>query len=448
MVKLNKHDLEFILKQIEIAEAHAAGTPLSELVPSSLLPYGLRTVDGSYNNLGIGREQWGASGELFQSLTDTGFTTGSGAFPSGFGYPTNNDYGVAGDVVDSGPRTVSNLIVDQTLDNPAAIAAALQQTGLTGQPLLDALATVVNAHMQIKALPQDDPAYPEAKGQLDALLEQHGIKMDGPTVLLPNVAPDEGLSAPYNSFFTLFGQFFDHGLDLVAKGGNGTVYMPLSPDDPLYVPGSFTNFMVMTRASVGEDAANVTTPWVDQNQTYTSHPSHQVFLREYAMVDGVPLATGRLLEGERGLATWADVKEQARTMLGIELTDKDVGSVPVVAVDPYGEFLRGPNGLPQLVVGVNPDGSLILLEGNLDNPVDPSAVGAARAGVAFLDDIAHAAVPVLAGGALQADDDAETGYSGGFGPRGAQTAYDNEMLDAHYITGDGRGNENIGLSTV
>ena len=26
---------------------------------------------------------------------------------------------------------------------------------------------------------------------------------------------------------------------------------------------------------------NETTPFVDQNQTYTSHASHQVFLREY-----------------------------------------------------------------------------------------------------------------------------------------------------------------------
>ena len=28
------------------------------------------------------------------------------------------------------------------------------------------------------------------------------------------------------------------------------------------------------------------------------------------------------------------------------------------------------------------------------------------------------------------------------------TAYDNELLDAHYITGDGRGNENVGLTTI
>ena len=84
----------------------------------------------------------------------------------------------------------------------------------------------------------------------DAALEPFGIAMDGDNVHLPNVAPDEGLSAPFNSWFTLFGQFFDHGLDLVNKGGSGTVFIPLQPDDPLYVEGSHTNFMVLTRATV------------------------------------------------------------------------------------------------------------------------------------------------------------------------------------------------------
>ena len=31
------------------------------------------------------------------------------------------------------------------------------------------------------------------------------------------------------------------------------------------------------------EAENTTSPFVDQNQTYTSHPSHQVFLRAYAL---------------------------------------------------------------------------------------------------------------------------------------------------------------------
>jgi hypothetical protein len=76
MVQLVKHDLEFILKQIKIAEAHSTGTPLNEIrvdangnissdpndplaVPTTLSPYGLRTVNGSYNNLVEGRDQWG-----------------------------------------------------------------------------------------------------------------------------------------------------------------------------------------------------------------------------------------------------------------------------------------------------------------------------------------------------------------------------------------------------
>ena len=108
---------------------------------------------------------------------------------------------------------------------------------------------------------------------------------------------------------TFFGQFFDHGLDLVTKGGSGTIFIPLQPDDPLYVPGSPTNFMVETRATnrPGPDGIlgtaddiheheNTTTPFVDQNQTYTSHPSHQAFLRAYVLdADGHPVATGKLI---------------------------------------------------------------------------------------------------------------------------------------------------------
>jgi hypothetical protein len=99
--------------------------------------------------------------------------------------------------------------------------------------------------------------------------------------------------------------------------------------------------------------------------------------------------------------------------------------------------------------GANAD---VFREGNLTNPI--STMDAIRTGHAFLDDIAHAAVPVLVGGVLQQDGDTAVGYKnadGSDGPRstrGTQTAYDNEMLDAHYITGDGRGNENIGLSAV
>jgi hypothetical protein len=51
-MKLVKHDLEFILQQILLSEAHSNGAdPLSLLNGNPLLPYGLRTVGGTYNNL-------------------------------------------------------------------------------------------------------------------------------------------------------------------------------------------------------------------------------------------------------------------------------------------------------------------------------------------------------------------------------------------------------------
>ena len=146
---------------------------------------------------------------------------------------------------------------------------------------------------------------------------------------------------------------------------------------------------------------NTTTPFVDQNQTYTSHPSHQVFLREYVLDGaGKPVATGRLLENRDagvdgdyytgddvhigGLATWAVVKAQAAMLLGIELTDADVTNVPLLATDAYGNFLPGANGFPRLVMS---DSSLV--RGQPDAPI--STAGAMRTGHAFLDDIAHSA---------------------------------------------------------
>lgn len=519
MVSLVKHDLEFILEQIKIAEAHAAGGDLATLVAgyngndglaqAHLLPYGLRTVDGSYNNLLPGREKWGAADQSFPGIFTPNYLNDADGDAHDFGshdlngdgtpdtppvWYTNNDYGNggtrsgsapgpgSGTVIDADPRMISNLVADQTPGNPAAIMVALQHAGVSGAGLMAAVSAIRDAYDTYLASPK-------AQVDLDALHEvaaTYDVEMEGSSIIIPNVSPDEGLSSPFNGWMTIFGQFFDHGLDLVGKGGNGTVYVPLQPDDPLYVPGSPTNYMVLTRVTVdpGQDGrigtaddgkgldgiagtpddgpahpVNLTTPWVDQNQTYASSASKQVFMREYVTgPDGKPIATGMLLEGSAGgLATWADVKAQAATMLGIQLTDADVGNIPLIATDPYGNFIRGDNGYPQMVKGLGPDGELgtaddVLVEGNPDAPVDTQ--GAILTGHAFLDDIAHAAAPVLVSGVLQADTDSVVGYAnadgspGGFNSRGGQTAYDNELLDAHYIAGDGRANENIALTAA
>src|SRR5215218_5382758 len=74
-------DLAYILKQIKIAEYHVAHTtsetgPCGALVgdgpnqmPSPLVSMGLRTVDGSSNNLVQGQEYFGASHQKFPRLT-------------------------------------------------------------------------------------------------------------------------------------------------------------------------------------------------------------------------------------------------------------------------------------------------------------------------------------------------------------------------------------------
>ncbi|MBU1210059.1 MAG: hypothetical protein KJ587_02155, partial [Alphaproteobacteria bacterium] len=700
MVTFNRGDLDFILDQILMSEGEN-NIFNQALALDPTLPFGIRTVSGVNNNLLAGQQSFGAADDPFPKLVDgTPLNDADGDTfdpdgPFGPAPPiTNNDYGQPGNVADADPRIISNLTVDQSTKNPAAVAAALLAAGIEGaefnqglidipaayeayqaalapiQGLLDAQAaaqttlteklnaqttaagnltaaqgtltaydnavteageavspatdaqsgvslfvtvialnqaidpvdsallsaailqaqatateaadvvtaltgaTVAQADIDAAQVLADDASLlvtqltaietalnddllngdgiinqqqldeagaavllattiafsasnltaqltasqtaaagdvatattvlqtadaevVTAQGQFDAAesaasgaqatadaaqatldttLETYGVELeaDGSLVIL-NVAPDEGLSAPFNSWFVLFGQFFDHGLDLINKGGNGTVYVPLQPDDPLYDPNSpQTNFMVLTRATLDENGepTNATSPFVDQNQTYTSHEAHQVFIRGYELnVNGQPEATGKLIEGTTGgMATWRDVKDQAADKLGILLEDTDVVRVPLLATDLYGNFIPGANGFPQIVLRtdfvdvfgqtlkdqIDPDNDG-LVEGN---PADPIPAAYAEAtGHAFLDDIAHNAVPGTVYDAdgnpatpetavAEADADDVAGNAIATDFRGRKVAYDDELLDEHFIAGDGRVNENIGLTAV
>ncbi|MBU9697664.1 hypothetical protein GU927_007370 [Rhodobacteraceae bacterium HSP-20] len=544
MVTLNLNDLAHILEQIRIAEQHTAlinewiaresslpeaeRTPLVEiqrqtmeqLISSPLVPYGLRTVTGELNNYQPGYVFNGTSDQAMVRLLQPFYMDAEASPRTGEGTSYAQ---LSGSVYDSEPRTVSNLVADQSLYNPAAISAALAINGVIGAANLTAtqeIYTAVKAALaeagivglptdsEMKAIltagglpPADLSAEPTAAQNLVVTLAANDIQLDGVNVALGNVAADLGDTAPYNSFFTIFGQFFDHGLDLTSKGeAAGTVFIPLQPDDPLYVAGSHTNFMVLTRATnvsvlpgadgqLGtsddiRDNTNQTTPWIDLNQLYTSNPSHQVFLREFVTgPDGTPVVTGRMLEGQKdGAPTWADVKAQAQNVLGIQLSDMNVHSVPALLTDLYGNFVPGPNGFPQVILtltfdvpgATEPVQAVIVREGfvirDADNKVidsfDPSdvtleslptgivpagAIGVtadyASAGRAFLNDIAHDATP---NANATADADAEISAPGSQSAdaRGNLTTYDNELLDRHFIVGDGRGNENIALTAI
>jgi len=459
---LIRADLQFILDQIKTAEGSPDGDIRGD-ISNSRLPFGLRTVDGTFNNLVQDQTNFGASDQNFPLLLDQVFRNeGDDTFdPDGPLGPapnlTNNNYaalnalGFGRSVIDADPRIISNLIVDQTITNPVAVQAFVDRGfGILVGGVLHYLNDDGSTGLPVPA---------------------------GTTLTLPNVTPDEGLSAGFNSWFTFFGQFFDHGLDLVDKGGNGTVFMPLMEDDPLFVVGGSTNFMVLTRATntavnAGADLIlgtsddihfhnNETTPFVDQNQTYTSNASHQVFLREYEMRDipgdglgPVPVNTGRLIDGMvgGGIGNWAEVKAQAATMLGIQLTDFNIHNAPLLATDAYGKFIPGPNGFAQFVTTTG------LVEAN---PADNGGLGTLvpanglLTGHAFLNDIAHHAAPGTfdndgnpgTPGILQVAD-SDAGPEGLFGDDLDPATYDNELLEAHKITGDGRGNENIGLTAV
>jgi Ca2+-binding RTX toxin-like protein len=488
-------DLAFILKQIKIAEHHAAtatpanpcGTlvgPGPDQIPDALTSYGLRTVDGSCNNLLPGREKFAAADVPFPRLAGNPVFRNAEGVPAGFlgpgspAVPSSSYAQKKGFVFDSQPRTISNLIVDQTSTNPAAVAAAQFPVRTQGDP---PSATPCTTEPGPGGSPPGVPA---------------GCTAAHHTLFIPNVTTDVGLSPPFNSWFTFFGQFFDHGVDQTVKSG-GTVFVPLKADDPLVTLGPDgqpntgdevppdQRFIVLTRAQnqpgpdgiLGDDPAtpavdesaddiqnanNTDTPWVDQSQTYGSHGSHQVFLREYVLnTANHPVSTGKLLGGlaagqtypgspdmTEGESTWAAVKLQAATKLGLLLKDVDVSNIPMLATDPYGKFIPGPaRGLPQYVTKTG------LVEGNLASPV-PVPANVLHFDTPFLTDIAHNADPGSVGpctspgvptGCLSPDTDTAPSHDFAHQPAGT---YDDELLNAHAACGDGRCNENIALTTV
>ncbi len=126
---LNIEDLNRILGNIKIAERHVLsnytsltdemGNPLGNLVP-----FGLRTVSGEYNNLV--HTEYGAADLTMPRLLTPVFRPAENNPRTDL--PTSYEQ-TAGSVYDSQPRTISNLIADQTANNPAVVIAALASLG-------------------------------------------------------------------------------------------------------------------------------------------------------------------------------------------------------------------------------------------------------------------------------------------------------------------------------
>ena len=115
-------DLMFILDQVKIAEqtTNPDGTIDGEALRDAvnpLLPFGLRTVDGTWNNLLPGMER-----RVRPTTSCRGWYPGTLQVPQYDSTPFIP--GTTRSTRIPQPRIISNLIVDQTASNPAAVIAA------------------------------------------------------------------------------------------------------------------------------------------------------------------------------------------------------------------------------------------------------------------------------------------------------------------------------------
>ncbi len=343
------------------------------------------------------------------------------------------DYSVRGiDLYDSRPRTISNLVAAQE-----------------NLPLL---------------LTLDDPSRAPG-GRL--------VPLGG----LANNLPASGWTA-------LFGQFFDHGVDFLHKGADGKVFIPLLPSDPLYssAPGA-RNFMVGSRSNTdaNKESENTVSPFIDLSQSYGSAMSHTALVREYhRLLNGDVVPTGNLVNGAGSgtqiytaaqqnpslgeMATWADIKANA-AVVGLTMRDYNVEDVPEVRLNADGTlFLQGGNQAFFVAYrAIDPTQTPVYV-----TDTDKAALAAAglvlkTTGHAWADDLAPfslsgATVPTgfqippgftAADFVMTAAGDNPANYdlvmqanftAGGFG--------EFQSLARHFMAGDGRVNENIGLTTI
>lgn len=455
MIKLGRIELDYLLRQVTINYLDANGNPTSfnySALANALDTSGIREVNGANNNI-VGHGDlpntpnpngtpgdytlWGTADSPFLNIS-IGQPVSSAPDPA-YNVP-------GGPVTDSDPRLISNLISTMYSTGANANPAAGEAAAASGGGVID-------------------PSDPNG------------------TVFMPDPGVLGG--ARFNQWFTAFGQFFDHGLDFIVRDPSATakIKIDLSPLDPLYdadgannIAGDFDDVtsITVTRGGVANVAdagadntfgttddvidrgadgiagtaddtlsgtsgvfakavyTNNTGLLIDQSQTYGSVASVNAFIREYD-ANGRP--TGRVVTGDtaaltdtdatndadaRGLQTWADIKLNA-LRIGVELGDMDVLDAPMLRVDPAGKLLFTPDPNAHYTTASLPT------DAGYDSATDPFVRDASgnvlRTGHAFLLDM-------------------------GLGANPARPGFDPAVLDAYYVSGDGRANENIGLTAV
>ena len=174
------------------------------------------------------------------------------------------------------------------------------------------------------------------------------------------------------------------------------------------------------------ESMNQTSAFLDLNQIYGSVESHGIFMREYK---GNGELTGRLLtDSQNSTARWDDLKKNAKR-IGLTLRDRDVSSVPMVERIPQGLSNAGRYAFVILDKVSGQKSYIFDTAAVTDNQV------LVNAGSAFLIDLAQ-------------------DWKGNPQPPGSDYFLENgdlkdsSRLNQHAIGGDGRLNENIGLTSL
>jgi Ca2+-binding RTX toxin-like protein len=475
------------------ANIQTYGTSYSSVTASE----GLRDVTGFNNNLNLANSLWGSVDQpFFRSVpadysnylqpSTTGFY-GSQTFGTTSTGPI--DYTITGtqagtSIVDYTPRMISRTITtggatplqdadgqvlhwyaaryDQSSTSydagyAATLDTALGAAGLTTAGLIDGAAIVRDVGIFVSG--QHDPQDP-TNGELFFGAVNPGV-------------------APGNSWLAYFGQFFDHGLDFIDKGAAGTkITIPLAVGDPLYrAPGTNgpddrgNTKITVSRANVsGFDAAgnpeyiNHTSPYIDQSQTYGSHDQMTALLRRWVSTDGDSTyhAGAELFDGDTSVAwtnAWGEMVNSTLPTLNelrahlvatgrADLTWEDVSNLrnrdasgQVADSDASQAGIQSTGSGQALLLDMNP---------NFDTAHFSAATETALTSLGIIADVNGKYALGGPPGSLTLGNliDFRT-----FQPQAGADALlvSNILLEAvgdHYIAGDGRVNENIGLTAI
>lgn len=142
-----------------------------------------------------------------------------------------------------------------------------------------------------------------------------------------------------SAFLTFFGQYFDHGLDFVAKGGArvgiGSASFPMNASRATPAPGTGIDpdGIPNNGDEIATEHINPVSPYADQNQTYGSHEAVTDLLRRWDQGANGPVETAYLLMGATDgsgralLPTLDHVRQNYRVMTGGgELTSQDISN--------------------------------------------------------------------------------------------------------------------------